>query len=213
MLTGLAIPVAGCIVRGNTVRDNNTNYSFAPGNELELLISQIPVTIDVPAKVTLAGTLTGVSAQSGITISSDNVSVDLGGHALIGVAGSLDGILVSGARTNVSVRNGIVRNWGGDGIDASAAGSGGVFSDLELNSNGGAGLHTASRQLISKISSYSNTGDGINASGANKISGCLASLNGGWGIISAGVDSTIESCLINQNTTGGIQVSPAIKAC
>ena len=66
------------------------------GNELELLISDLPETINAPAKVTLAGTLTGVSGQSGITIASDNVSVDLDGHALVGVAGSLDGILVSG---------------------------------------------------------------------------------------------------------------------
>jgi hypothetical protein len=204
--TGLAISVAGCIARANTVLDNTTNYSFAPGNELELLISKLPVTIDVPAKATMAGTLTGVSGQNGITIASDNVSVDLGGHALVGVAGSLDGILVSGARLNVTVRDGIVRNWGGDGIDAAAASSGGVCTDLELNNNGGAGLHTSSRQLIRSVSSYSNTGDGINAGGANKISNCVATLNGGWGINSTGVDSTIEGCLVNQNTTGGIQV-------
>jgi hypothetical protein len=60
--------------------------------------------------------------------------------------------------------------------------------------------------LIRSVSSYSNTGDGINAGGANKISNCVATLNGGWGINSTGVDSTIEGCLVNQNTTGGIQV-------
>ncbi len=197
------------VIRNNTVLSNTTNYSLVVGNEVELLLSQVPETINVPAKVILAGTLTGVSGSNGITITSDNVTVDLAGHALVGVSGSLAGILVSGARTNISVKNGVVRTWGGDGIDGSTAGNGAVYADLEVTNNGAAGLHAASRALINRITSLSNGGAGITSgsSGAVKISDCMACLNTGFGIVTGGNDATVQNCLVNQNTGGGIQVT------
>ena len=113
---GLRVDTAGNTVSENTVRGNGTNYQFAAGNQLELLISQIPQVLSWPCSAKLQGTLTGVAGQSGITIASENVTVDLGGHALVGASNAdtdRAAILVvtfSGFR-GVAVRNGAVRNW------------------------------------------------------------------------------------------------------
>jgi hypothetical protein len=50
----------------------------------------------------LTGNLTGVSGKSGIEIAVSHVTVDLMGHVLTGVAGSIDGVRVTATTTGVS---------------------------------------------------------------------------------------------------------------
>jgi hypothetical protein len=52
----------------------------------------------------------------GIYIASDNVTVDLNGFTLQGVPGSYSGIYIYGSHTNITIRNGIVTGWGGNGV-------------------------------------------------------------------------------------------------
>jgi hypothetical protein len=73
-------------------------------------ITSIPVTIAAPGSSYLAGNLTGVAGSNGITINADDVTLDLNGFSLIGVASSLNGILVSGIRANTRIYNGVLRN-------------------------------------------------------------------------------------------------------
>jgi len=61
----------------------------------------------------MAGTLTGIVEFSGITVQASDVTIDLGGHALVGVPFSFAGIEVSGPRQHITLRNGTVRDWGG----------------------------------------------------------------------------------------------------
>ena len=63
---------------------NTDNYDIADMNFLNILLCQIPESIDWPASVTLAGSLIGVAEQNGITVNADDVRIDLGGHILIG---------------------------------------------------------------------------------------------------------------------------------
>ena len=163
------------VIRANTVRANTDNYSLVPGNQVEILLCQLPETIDVPARVVLAGDLTGVAGSNGILITADNVTIDLAGHALVGVAGSLDGVLVTGVRANISIRNGTVRDWDGDGIDTSSATLGSV-SDLQLLSNG-VGLRSGTDMMITKVASRGNSGTGILAEVACRVIECIASTN------------------------------------
>ena len=88
---GLRINGSGNYVANNTVRNNSTNYVIAAGNQLNILLSQLPQFVPWPATIKLAGTLTGVRNTNGITIASDDVTIDLNDHSLVGVAQALDG--------------------------------------------------------------------------------------------------------------------------
>ena len=71
-------------------------------------------------------------------------------HALVGVPSSLDGILVSGTHTNITVRNGSLLGWGGDGVDATSA----------VNSQ------------IRNVGAARNNGTGIIVGEGGLVSGC-----------------------------------------
>ena len=94
-------------------------------------ISALPFTISQPGSYYMTGNLMGVAGQDGITIAASDVTLDLMGFALTGVAGSLKGVRISGGAFNIAVRNGTVRSWGGEGVDAASAANG-QYQDLRL---------------------------------------------------------------------------------
>ena len=75
-------------------------------------ISSAPLVITNPDAYYLPTNLVGTSGTNGIVIPSGSVTLDLNGNALLGVLGSLEGILFSGNETNVTMRNGTVQGWG-----------------------------------------------------------------------------------------------------
>ena len=200
---GLDVDWPDNVIRGNTVRANTDNYSLVAGIQVEILLCQLPETIDVPATVVLAGDLTGIAGSNGILITADHVTIDLAGHALVGIAGSLDGVLVSGIHSNISVRNGTVNNWDGDGIDTSSAVQGAV-SDVQLLNNG-VGLRSGSEMFISKVAARGSTSTGILAEVACQVVDCIASTNGNNGI-AVGDASSVERCNLYDNAGNGIVV-------
>jgi parallel beta-helix repeat protein len=202
---GLDIDAANNFVADNSVRGNTDNYDIAAGNQLRLILSQIPESIDWPATVVLAGALTGVNAQHGVTIAANDVTLDLAGHALIGVAGSLDGVSVSGSRTNVVIRNGTVRSWGSDGVQANTVFNG-QFIDLRVSNNGASGLQGGNGGLIKSCSARTNRADGIVAATGCIISECTSSENGSDGI-TASLGSTVSACTSYNNLADGIVAS------
>ena len=207
---GLDVVQPNNIILNNSVTRNPTtgtpqNYVIVAGNQVNILLTYLPETIAIPATVTLSGDLTGVSGSNGLTISADNVSVDLAGHALVGVAGSLKGIAVSGVRANLTIKNGTVRNWGGDGVDAVGSVNG-QFDRLQLSNNGGNGISIGDRALATDCTARQNSGHGIFGGIINTVSRCLAALNTGVGI-SVSETALIEKCNLSNNTGGGIAVS------
>lgn len=210
---GLDIDAANNVVADNSVRGNTNNYEFAAGNQLRLLVSQIPQVISWPATVVLAGTLTGIAGSNGITVAANDVTIDLGGHALVGVASSLDGINVSGTRTNVVVRNGSVRSWAGDGVDATSAVNS-QLSNLNASRNNGSGLIVGEGSLVSGCSARTNTVDGIRTSGGCRVTDCTSSRNAGDGF-ETGTGSSLAGCAAFDNVGVGINasISCAINNC
>ena len=154
---------------------------IASGNQVNILLTHIPETINIPATVTLAGDLTGVSGSNGLTITSDNVTVDLAGHSLVGIAGSLAGIAVSGSHKSIVIKNGGLRSWGGAGVDAVSS-SNGQFERLELTDNGGNGLHAGDRCVVTDCIARANAGNGIESGIIATITRCVATGNTGFGI-------------------------------
>jgi parallel beta-helix repeat protein len=202
---GLRIAFSGSVVANNTVRRNGTNYVIAPGNQLTLLLGQIPQSIDWPCRVVLAGSLSGASGQNGITVNTNDVTIDLAGHSLVGVAGSLDGIFVSGSRTNLTVRNGSVRGWASDGVSAGSAYNS-QFLDLHAVNNTGYGLYVGYGCVVKTCKARANGAIGIYALSGCTIGDCAASENGTDGIY-ASTASTVLGCTAFNNVRNGISAS------
>ncbi|MHC4625127.1 MAG: right-handed parallel beta-helix repeat-containing protein, partial [Planctomycetota bacterium] len=168
-----------------------------------------------PGSYYLTGNIQGESGKNGITVEANNVSIDLTGFTLQGVAGSLDGITVPSHIDNLAVRNGTIAGWGGDGVDATRADNS-QFEKLHLfnNGNGGAGLGeglmAGLNAVVSGCTAKSNTGRGIDAHNHSTIIGCAAYDNGGKGILAFG-NPTVVDCTAAYNY-GGITAEGGVIA-
>ena len=95
----------------------------------------------------LTGNVTGVSGKNGISVNANNVIINLNGYTLVGTAGSLSGLIISGSHANIAIHNGVAVGWGGKGIDAGNA-TNEEFTHLLLSSNGADGITVGSNARI-----------------------------------------------------------------
>lgn len=138
--------------------------------------------ITQPGSYYLTGNINGEPGKHGILITSANVTLDLNGFALIGDAASLDGVNGS---SNVTVRNGTVRNWR-------------------------YGVQLSSRSRVEHVTASFNTVAGLRANGADfLITGCVVSANTGTGIVTACCGQIVGS-EVGNNTQGGINVGTSV---
>ncbi|MEM7166738.1 MAG: hypothetical protein AAF581_14825 [Planctomycetota bacterium] len=153
----------------------------------------------------LSGNVQGAAGFHGIEIAANNVTLDLNGYRLLGVAGSLSGIASSGQRIQVTVSNGTIRDWDAHGVfldgaslrveDVMATGCGGwginlvtfghAVVDCQARDNGG---------LIASTGGIRVDGDGL-------VSGCISQGNTGTGF-QTGTKSLVVDCLSTSQTTG-----------
>jgi hypothetical protein len=175
---------------GNTISENRVvgavdAYQLIAGNDLQLIVSQLPESIDWPAHVTISGNLTRTSAGPGITIASSDVTLDLGGYALIGNSTAnvtSNGIVVSGTRSNIVVRNGAVRNWGSSGAELSNA-QGILIERLNIEDNLATGILTGSQAMVRDCRAFSNNGSGFNVGNDSQVENCSAVSNDAQGFV------------------------------
>ncbi len=155
----------------------------------------------------LTGNFTGVSGRHAIEIAASNVTIDLMGFALIGVAGSLDGITTDGTRNHLTIRNGVVRGWGSDGINLTTGGEGrnSNFEGVDASWNTANGIHATSSAVVRACSAFNNGLDGIYAPSDPAITACTARLNGADGI-RGGAGAAISDCTAIYNGGRGISV-------
>jgi hypothetical protein len=153
------------------------------------------------------------------------VTLDLAGFALLGVPGSLGGIIISGARTNVTVRNGAVNGWGSAGVQAGSTGLRNlVFDRLNISASGGHGIFSNEGLIIGcnvngsgsdgiyafacdvrNCSVASSAGAGISAT-SSKVRDCSVTSSAGVGITAS--YSTIRDCQVDFSGSTGIFVVP-----
>lgn len=177
-------------------------------------INTLPTTISVSGSYYLAQKLTGVSGQNGIVIAADGVSVDLNGFSLVGVTGSLNGILSAGAHWNIRISNGAISNWSSCGADISST-SNSIVSELRVSSNGHHGIIGGYSARIADSCAEGNKAVGISSGDSAIVSRCVANYNGTNGI-AVGWTALVEDCVASYNgstdTNAGIYVG-GLNAC
>lgn len=178
--------------------------------EPRMPVAAVPFAITQPGSYVVVGNLGG--GAGGISVQASNVAIDLNGFTLTGdrlVAGQ--GITVAAGCDNVTIRNGTVRSWGGDGVHAPGV------TDLQLHNVRvvqcvGDGVEVGSA-TVRDVTVADNDGAGLKAGsgmGAGKvsvqdISFMKATGNGGGGISYVGpCDASVCDSHVLDNTGHGV---------
>ncbi|MDJ0755050.1 MAG: right-handed parallel beta-helix repeat-containing protein [Ardenticatenaceae bacterium] len=148
-------------------------------------ISSIPTTINQPGSYYLTQNVTNTGSYAdGITIDANHVTLDLNGFTLADTGVGDDGIVVRGDQDNIHIKNGVVRGWGGDGINALNADNS-IFENLHVENNGYDGLVGDFGVIIINCTSVGNRYDGLEGDDGTIIKNSTAVGNGDNGIQSS----------------------------
>lgn len=164
--------------------------------------------IILPGSYYLTGNITGISGKHAVEIAADNVSIDLMGFEVVGDRGTLDGIHSDGPRDNITIRNGVVRDFDGVGVAVASPGQiglGGVLADLLIAGNGIWGCFPNDNSTVRNCVAQSNGATGFLASQGVVFASCLAADNAGAGFDVSG-HSTFTGCVARSNGSAGFSV-------
>ena len=201
--------------------------------EPRMAITNLPCIISQPGSYYLTTNLTGTSGFDGITISANDVTLDLNGFALEGIPGSGNGIY-SGPKSGLVVRNGTIRGWGTSGIGASTA-TDCRYQELRVSDNGGRGIYagnnceihhcTANNNGLDGIAgglsvtvthsvAQNNTKEGITVSRDSRITDCAIKSNGDMGLVTGDRASLTDSAIVS-NASVGVQTGEGcrVRSC
>jgi parallel beta-helix repeat protein len=155
----------------------------------------------------LTGKILGVANKNGISIQSDNVTVDLNGFAVNGnVNNSLTGIVLSGFHNNIAIRNGTVVNWGSGGISLIGA-KNSQIDHIRASANTNIGISAGLGSTLTHCIAYNNQGTGIYAAQCTLADCAALGTQTQGNFRSVGIDtseSTLTNCAALGNTGIGI---------
>lgn len=157
--------------------------------------------ITAPGSYYLTGNISGANGKHAIEIDSDNVTLDLNGFTLQGVAGSLDGINLSGF-FRATFKNGVIQGFGRSGIEGSG-GAASLIAGIKVTACGQYGIAINSGSVVRDCIVSACTNVGIITSNGVIVENCVAGSNGTHGI-QAGTDSIVRNCIASGNVAGGI---------
>ena len=182
-------------------------YVIAGSKGVGTKITSLPYEIASPGFYFIDKDLVCAAGTHGITITADNVTLDLMGFSLVGPGNTApaNGIHMNG-RINVEIRNGTIKNFGNYGIgDASPLAKGHRIFNVRVWSNSVSGISIdGNSHLIDKCTAVSNgTGDGIWVGDSCIVTGSTCSNNGRYGI-DAQTGSHVTGNTCNYNTLSGI---------
>ncbi|MFG0256780.1 MAG: hypothetical protein ACF8GE_02645 [Phycisphaerales bacterium JB043] len=155
--------------------------------------------ISAPGSYYLTGNVLGEVGKNGVEINASNVTLDLNGFEIVGVAGALDGIKSLGGR-NLHVFNGSIRDWVGEGLDG-GNGADGRYYNLYLYNNGNSGMEVGANSIVENCTARDNAWHGIETGGLSRVEGCVLDGNGANGI-SMGNRGVVKDCLATGNNHG-----------
>ena len=167
-----------------------------------------PIVINKPGSyVLISNIVVSTEDVNGIEINSDNVTLDLNGHALIGPgkeSGTSGRGIYASLRYNIAVVNGTVRDFRHGGIYLVTVGimntGNHEVKDIRAYNNGYNGIDAYDCTITNCMANY-NGYNGIDADHST-ITNCTANNNGSHGIFAD--DGTITNCTANYNGRDGI---------
>ena len=180
-------------------------------------ISSLPFTINQSGSYYVTTNLTGVSGQSGIIVQARNVTIDLNGFELVGVAGGLSGITAS-IVTNLVVHNGTIRNWPNHGLFVASV-TQGRYEKLRLLQNTAGGITAGPGSIVADCNLEANA----NAAGPTAslrtdtgsiVRNCVVRTSGGGGI-HVGYGTSIIDCVVEESGSNGLFTDEActVRGC
>jgi parallel beta-helix repeat protein len=156
-----------------------------PGNASEQFI------ITQPGSYYLTGDISGVTGKDGISIQTNDVTLDLNGFAMTGASAPGNGITVSGSgMVNIVIRNGTMRNWSNGVLDLNG------YCELErlriyaCQYDAGNGIYIGDHCVVKNCSAIYNSGAGIQVGNDCVLTDCLVCSN------SVGIFG-LEGCVLN----------------
>lgn len=162
--------------------------------------------IDSGGAYYLTSDVVGELGKHGIVIASSDVTLDLSGFSVRGVAGALDGLHVEGDRYGLRIVDGRVLEWPGDGVDGATAHRS-QFVDLSSTNNGEDGLRAGTLAQIRGVTADANGAEGIQTSNRARVSSCSAAFNLATNIVVTS-GSLVQDCVASNSTAGsGIEAS------
>jgi len=177
-------------------------------------ISSLPFTINQSGSYYVTTNLAGVSGQSGIIVQAGNVTIDLNGFELVGVAGASNGIFSapSLSLTNLVVRNGTIRNWPGGGVAGAPRGQG-RYEALRVMGNGSTGIFSGVGSIVADCSFVGNA-PAISLDSGSVVRNCVIRRSRGDGI-RVGYGSSVIDCAIEESDDNGLftDESCTIRGC
>ena len=231
---GLYITGSKTYIADNIIKGNGDNYDIAAGNQLNILLCEVPETLEWPCSVKFAGTLTYQDTYpdtNGITVKAHNVTINMDGHSLIGPGASdvgLCGIYQQVNYVNLRVYNGKITQWKGeykyalyaheqnnqieniqvsDNYSGIYAGTSCKISGCTAYRNDRYGIYMLEGCTCSGCTVYDNDYYGIYGEYGCTISGCTASCNGTRGGIGGNSGCTISGCTVRYNKGDGIRIN------
>jgi len=162
-----------------------------------------PVRIGAAGSYRLTGNLDVPADTDGIVLISDNVRLDLGGFTIASAGGvSLSARGVEGPnRKNIAVRNGIIRDFPGQGVYGQFSSI--VATDLVIVNNGDDGLNVGANSIIRNCVVVDSGDHGVLVMGPSLVVNTISRGSDGSGFFllsSAGI--TIKDCVASNNGYG-----------
>ncbi len=178
------------------------NATNTPGDFEALFV------ISSPGSYYLTGNITAASGKKGIKITANNVTLDLNGFALLGGGVGDDAIYSSFAGTqNLTIRNGIIRDWVKEGIDGYYSSNCRIENVQVDGSTNGYGIITGKGSVITGCA-VRNSGAGFVTTEGTTVRDCASTANGGAGF-ALGSGNTVSGCTAQDTPVGpGFQTSP-----
>ncbi|MES2921472.1 MAG: right-handed parallel beta-helix repeat-containing protein [Verrucomicrobiota bacterium] len=167
--------------------------------------------ISAPGSYYLTGNVNQSGTNNAIRINAEDVTLDLNGFSVIGSfsGANLAGIYIETFAKNVVVKNGIVRNWSGHAINATAPRFSG--EGLRLINNGLDGISTGSWAKIVDCHAMGNGNAGFLGFDNCVIRECSATENGVYGIRFMN-QTVVQSCLLQGPQRGIVLANDGLVA-
>ena len=144
-----------------------------------------------------------VASGYGIRVEADDVSLDLAGWTLTGLAGSTEGISTF-VRTNITVRNGTVREFSGMGVYLGGI-SGAKVEGVTAVGNLGRGIYVGDGSAVIDCAAIRNGSQGIETGANCEVRACRSLQNAGSGFLSS-ANTAFQDSLAANNAQIGFEV-------